>query len=1177
MIKRLFSIKLLILLLIFGGLFFLSWFLNSLYPGMIGGLDWPIPPQRQQIISWFLNSLYTWTEANTFTGQPQQPLSLQLSPLLGFFALLAALGFNGEILTKFLLGLFFVGGGLSIYALLRHFKINFVASIIGSVLYLITPFSLDWILIGGVGEFLGLYAFLPLSILIFFKLLEQPKNFFKWLFLLLLMTFFYPLYSVILQSIIFFSYAFFDCLILKQKKIRDYLKFFLSFYLSYFLFHAPWILLVLFNPAGAAGGMNFSISVGEVIRFLDIFRLWSKLAPFFEMSISDGGRILRISRRFCSFGLPMLAFFGLLLNWKNNFSRYFATIIVIILGITTNPLTYFMIEKNILFFGIFRHVNKFYPLISLSYAFLLALAINNKEENFFGIKLRIIKKIYFGLIIIFFTVYYLPFLLSGNFNGYLRLVNYSKDYDDLNKSFEIQKSEGKVLWLPTGSGYLKPEDRKDESWVSDYFANHFTLGGGINEINYRFKYVPELWLNNLLYSSASEDVSSLGRILGILGVSDLVLRNQTEITQWAIPMFGDIWSRKTNDLRLNLDRQTDLLKSEKYNSLTILHNQNNFPQIYAGTSKSLISGSLNVLLALNNLPKFDFSKNIISFVNDIDLAKQKESNFQEIIIEKNNYNDLIFAQIEKQYKIPLTNYIKSQNSLSGWTDLHQLAWWFNNDYQATLDKPIFTRGNNAKIEFPLNIDKEDEYLFFINGYQGLNNGTTTLVLSANETLKVMRASFYDFQEDGYVWKDLGKEKLNPGKYKLLLNSNDENVIASIVIVPKKTFEKSLAEEQKLLQQKKLLLFNEFWDFNNKAEFTVPKAAFYELLPLGEGFVGLFDLHLDGQNLTTLPKKIWLSEGRHEFTFSTTPKTNLISNPSFETDEPSAPYVYDGQSDLLRYQPLRKKFSEEATQGNYSLKITSSDYQVPLLKTIKDFFPDSAYLISFDYKNIKGESLNFAVLQSRRDSALSLEGSEEDLQATFQWPQKLLKKDSYWQRHEEIVNFFPGIKQAGLLFNSVAKGGESVNLLDNINLSKIKKYRFALSEVDREITSVSSLPLTFTKISPTQYRVWVEKSQQPYFLVLGETFDSRWKAYPLKEKNRSSLIGWFDQSLPEERHFQAQAYANGWEILPGDLGNSPQNEIILEFEPQRIVWLGFVFTGFILVILIAAVIKETIEK
>jgi hypothetical protein len=145
---------------------------------------------------------------------------------------------------------------------------------------------------------------------------------------------------------------------------------------------------------------------------------------------------------------------------------------------------------------------------------------------------------------------------------------------------------------------------------------------------------------------------------------------------------------------------------------------------------------------------------------------------------------------------------------------------------------------------------------------------------------------------------------------------------------------------------------------------------------------------------------------------------------------------------------------------------------------------------------------------------------------------------------------------------------------------LKSIQYPVSSIQYQIPKI-----TFVKINPTKYRVRVEGASQPYTLVFSETFDRGWKAYvshqpsaisdqqfgnivasyfegEIKEgthKNsfldKNTFEAWGKKPLAEEKHLLVNGYANSWHIEPGDAGGEESYEIIIEFAPQRLFYIG----------------------
>lgn len=100
-------------------------------------------------------------------------------------------------------------------------------------------------------------------------------------------------------------------------------------------------------------------------------------------------------------------------------------------------------------------------------------------------------------------------------------------------------------------------------------------------------------------------------------------------------------------------------------------------------------------------------------------------------------------------------------------------------------------------------------------------------------------------------------------------------------------------------------------------------------------------------------------------------------------------------------------------------------------------------------------------------------------------------------------------------------GKSVVLLrDQLSLSD---YAF-IEGLSRQ-GSEGEVIITVRKLSQTRYSFSVTATE-PFFIVLGESYDSNWKAYFGETDWFRSL---FMHPIPEERHYIANGYANAWYV------------------------------------------------
>jgi len=144
-------------------------------------------------------------------------------------------------------------------------------------------------------------------------------------------------------------------------------------------------------------------------------------------------------------------------------------------------------------------------------------------------------------------------------------------------------------------------------------------------------------------------------------------------------------------------------------------------------------------------------------------------------------------------------------------------------------------------------------------------------------------------------------------------------------------------------------------------------------------------------------------------------------------------------------------------------------------------------------------------------------------------------------------------------------------------------------------------ITFVKINPTKYKIKVENAKEPYLLVFSESFHKDWKLYvnsgsddknfgkivesyfdgDIKEGTHRNIFfelatfeTWNKKALNENRHLIANGFANSWYITPEDIGNKEDYELIIEFWPQRLVYMGLLIS---IITLIASSLYLTIDK
>ena len=193
---------------------------------------------------------------------------------------------------------------------------------------------------------------------------------------------------------------------------------------------------------------------------------------------------------------------------------------------------------------------------------------------------------------------------------------------------------------------------------------------------------------------------------------------------------------------------------------------------------------------------------------------------------------------------------------------------------------------------------------------------------------------------------------------------------------------------------------------------------------------------------------------------------------------------------------------------------------------------------------------------------------------------------------------------------------------NLRIQKIINPKLMLRKVmkDDELPIQATIPkLEFVKVNPIKYKILVSGAKDPYTLIFSESFHEGWKLYKISgnfvQKDNDLFIGtigklgkfitsffvkdheygkevanyfdgeikegthnnifiepgtfdtWGKQTVADNRHFQVNGYANAWYISPTATNNEENYEIIVEFLPQRIFYIGLAISSLTFIFLI----------
>ena len=169
-----------------------------------------------------------------------------------------------------------------------------------------------------------------------------------------------------------------------------------------------------------------------------------------------------------------------------------------------------------------------------------------------------------------------------------------------------------------------------------------------------------------------------------------------------------------------------------------------------------------------------------------------------------------------------------------------------------------------------------------------------------------------------------------------------------------------------------------------------------------------------------------------------------------------------------------------------------------------------------------------------------------------------------------------------------------NLMNSISFDDYKIRSGVYFENTNESTyDEKTIPkITFIQINPTKYRIKIEGAKDPYTLIFSESFHKGWKLYingltdskinglknneltdygeivasyfngDIKEGThrntfleKATFETWGKKPISEEKHLLVNGYANSWYITPEDTGGSENYELIIEYSPQWLFYIG----------------------
>lgn len=362
-------------------------------------------------------------------------------------------------------------------------------------------------------------------------------------------------------------------------------------------------------------------------------------------------------------------------------------------------------------------------------------------------------------------------------------------------------------------------------------------------------------------------------------------------------------------------------------------------------------------------------------------------------------------------------------------------------------------------------------------------------------------------------------------------------------------------------------------------FNIPFVGEYEIMAkIDNNAIESIEIDVDKMIPQSTEKKDWyslgeysFSSGEHDLVLSLKESPNLVD--SQDWDEFDITKNKNGELFFLNQNIIPVHFPQDCSSG--SCTFFPSKESLIIFQEIENYQPNSIYRIEFDYSS-KDAILGLIIIQDKNRNEITgkvIPGLTKILPTTDEKQKHIncLYKSSHNASNAKLL-FFSRVEDK--------KMGKAD--VENIKVRRIYEPEVFLKRIGTQnFSKASQLPkVVFNKINSTKYRVEIKGAKEPYNLVFNESFHRGWRAY-FKEisgldgeivanyfngqirqvvsrnifLDRNTFETWTKEPFSEEKHFLVNGYANAWHITPEDVGGIENYEIIIEYWPQRLFYLG----------------------
>jgi len=747
-------------------------------------------------------------------------------PLIGLSLAFGSVAFAQKVLLVLLMAL----GEFGFYLVFKYLVRSRTAGFVAGLCMMFNPFTFARLEYGH-NTILLAYMVLPFAVLSFFKMMREGGRTSMIVCGLLLALMIYASPHVAYMFILFaLLYAIFDLAFsgwkgisrrILMRGVQVGLIFIVALVAAFpFFYQLVMVNLPVYSTraeeaAVAISPNDFTESIIPqtalvVFMILALFYLWRKSG----LTGDSSSFLIKADRQ-------QILFFAVL---------GFLSIFVILLVI--EPLTpiYYWLFNNVPGFGMFREVDKFLMLSSLSVAFFLGLAAEGFKRYVAKSSSMVRKALPLMLISMIVLASSWQFL-TGNIAGTVGTVQIPAAYQELDTWLTSQNGDFRIAFFPPAV------------WATTYTWAPLWFQDPLVALEARptlvIKSEEDLtqsasltrWVYTALYSNRTDD---WGKLLSVLGVKYLIVRLDADMPSDR----SDLSAFSLANTLAAWGNQDGLKLAKNFTSVLVYENTNQLPHIYEANGTSLIVGDRGSLISLTSM-NFNFNQYPAALLDDnVGLTDSLINGSQYVFFQGDPYWSLLVSSLGENYIVKSWDYAPvSANPTDQWVS-GDLVWYlFNGSLNVSPDGYIYTAGTNT-ITIPLNVKESGDYRILAQVYDGLPG-------SQGIRFKIGSATDYVFtptrSSDGsYEWLNVGNSSLNRQSELQISGLGGPAAISKIAIVPEKAVNEVEQNVSNLLQgsatQVVYLFDDHAWNYNSTALTVNPEASDGRLIDLSNSSV-----------------------------------------------------------------------------------------------------------------------------------------------------------------------------------------------------------------------------------------------------------------------------------------------------------------------------------------------------